>query len=89
MDLLAAIRSERERAAVAAALVQVHALNKLQRDAFFGIVNLLVFMSPHRQRRVFRDFEDIGLVTPAGEMAAGLNHEGMYPPVGYHASRSD
>lgn len=61
-EFMAAVKSKRERVAVATVLAYFCTLSKAQKTAFFGAANQLVFMSPRGRQKLFRDLEDDGIV---------------------------
>jgi hypothetical protein len=63
-ELMATVKSKRERIIVAAAFANFCTLNKAQKTAFFGLANDAVFLSPKGRQMLFKDLEDKGLYPP-------------------------
>lgn len=63
-ELMAIVKSKRDRVVVAAVVACFCALTKAQKTAFFGLANQLVFLSQKGQQQVLKDLDDEGLMPP-------------------------
>jgi hypothetical protein len=71
-EIMATVRSKKDRIAVAAVLALLCTLNKTQKTVFFGAANQFVFLSPKGQQKALRDLEERGVMPPV-DMAANVD----------------
>lgn len=67
-------RSKKELVAVTTALAHFCALSKKQKTAFFDVANVLVFLSPKGQQKMFKDLDHKGIAPSPEDIQIAEGH---------------